>query len=163
LGRRAAAVVCLFTLAGAAAQAQSVCDTHHLGYTEAECQKCVNMEWSVSRVFPRGVCVTKPGSPTTTSGGTSATTGWGSPPAPSCTPTHWGGATLSLRSGNFSGTGAPVAVCKNGYDLAKSQFKCSTGNPVQAFNYPKTNVSCNDTVAIGGNPQVTINGTPCCL
>jgi hypothetical protein len=146
-----ASTFCAFSLAAASASAQSVCDTHHLGYTQSECDRCSNMTWSVSRIFPRGVCV---------SNGPSA---WSAPPAPTCTPTHWGGATLSLRAGNFSGTGVRVGVCRNGYDLAKSQFTCSTGTPAQAFNYPTTNITCNYTVAVGGNPQVIIGGTPCCI
>ena len=146
-----AAAVGVLNLASVAAQAQSVCDTHHLGYTQAECDKCSNMTWSVSRVFPRGVCTATTASP------------WGGAPATTCTLTRWGGATLPLRAPNFSGTGAPVSVCRNGYDLAKSQFRCSTGTPAQAFNAPTTNITCNHTIAVGGNPQVTITGSPCCI
>jgi hypothetical protein len=159
---RIAATTVAFGLASASALAQSVCATNHLGYTETECNKCINMEWSVSKVFPRGVCVVKPGSTPTTTGA------WGSPPAPtptapSCTLTHWGGATLPLRAGNFSAVGAPVTVCRNGYDLAKSQLKCSNGTPTEAFDAPKTNVTCNHTIGSGSNPQVIISGEPCCL
>ena len=142
------------------AAAKSPCDIHHLGYTQSQCDKCSNMTWSVSKVFPGGVCVSNaPPAPI-------AIGGKGTSPAPagaSCTLTNWGGATVPLKAPNFSGTGVPVSVCSKGYDLAKSQLKCSTGVPVVAFNYPKTNVSCNKTTAVGGNPQVTINGRPCCL
>ena len=43
--------------ASAATQAKSACDIHHLGYTEKQCSECSNMTWSVSRVFPKGQCV----------------------------------------------------------------------------------------------------------
>jgi len=147
------------------APAKSACDIHHLGYTKAQCDACSNMTWSVSKVFPAGTCVSTAPPQTINLGGAPKPTGGGPAPAggSSCTPTHWGGATIPLKSPNFSGTGVPVSVCSKGYDLAKSKFQCSTGSPVRAFNYPNTNVSCNNTVAVGGNPQVTINGTPCCL
>ncbi|HXZ47793.1 MAG TPA: hypothetical protein VEG27_02180 [Usitatibacter sp.] len=150
------------TLPPAPVPAKTVCDIHHLGYTKAQCDQCSNMRWSVSTVFPKGECVsTTPPQPITI-GGTH-----GMPPPPpagsSCTLTNWGGATIPLKSPNFSGTGVPVSVCAKGYDLAKSQFQCSTGVPARAFNYPNTNVTCNKTTAVGGNPQVTINGRPCCI
>jgi hypothetical protein len=137
------ATVCILNLASVSAQAQSVCNTHHLGYTQSECNRCTNMKWSVSRVFPRGVCV---------SNGTTT-----------CTLTRWGGATLPLRAPNFSGTGASISVCRNGYDLSKSQLTCSSGSPARAFNYPNTNVTCNGAGGVGANVQVMINGTPCCI
>jgi hypothetical protein len=151
------------TGASRATPTRTVCDLHHLGYTKAQCDECTNMTWSVSRAFPAGVCAApSTGLPPPTIGGRTTATNGMPPAATSCTLTNWGGVTLPLRSPNFSGTGAPVTVCTKGYDLAKSQFQCSTGNPVRAFNYPNTNVSCNNTVAVGGNPQVTINGRPCC-
>ena len=52
---RIAVTTVAFGLASTSALAQSVCATNHLGYTETECNKCINMEWSVSKVFPRGV------------------------------------------------------------------------------------------------------------
>jgi hypothetical protein len=139
------------------------CDIHHLGYTETECDKCSNMTWSVSKVFPRGTCVST--APPQKLNLTPVKSGGTMPPAaPSnCTPTHWGGATLPLAAPNFSGTGARVGVCSKGFDLAKSQFQCSTGVPAPAFNAPTTNITCNKTTGVGGNTQVTINGTPCCL
>lgn len=153
----------------APAPGKSACDIHHLNYTQAECDKCSNMKWSINKIFPRGTCVSTAPPQTLTLGKgvpPKQTTG-GMPPtttAASCTPTHWGGATIPLRSPNFSGTGVPVTVCSKGYDMAKSKFQCSpNGNPVPAYNYPKTNVSCNFTTAVGGNPPVMINGTPCCL
>lgn len=145
------------------APAKMACDIHHLGYTKAQCDNCTNMTWSVSRVFPAGTCVSTAPPQTINIGGAPKPGGGSTTSASNCTPTHWGGATIALKSPNFSGTGVPVTVCSKGYDLSKSQFQCSTGVPVQAFNYPKTNVSCNKTTAVGGNPQVTINGTPCCL
>ena len=173
------------------AHAKNVCDIHHLGYTKAQCEQCSNMSWSVSRVFPAGVCVSNTAPPPVRVGGgntapqptptptpkpvlkpavkpppaTSPKPGPTATPAaaPSCTLTSWGGATVPLKAPNFSGTGVPVSVCGKGYDLEKSQFHCSTGVPVRAFNYPNTNVSCNKTTAVGGNPQVTINGMACCL
>lgn len=137
----------------APALAQSVCDIHHLGYTQSQCNRCTNMVWSVSRIFPRGVCVGKPGIPI--------------PPNPppvagACTPTRWGGATLSLSSPGFSKTGAAIGVCRNGYNLAKSQLRCSSGTPATALNYPNTNVTCSGAMGVGFNPQITIDGTPCC-
>lgn len=157
-----AIVACVLGFTSVAVHAKGVCDIHRLGYTKAQCDECSNMRWSVSPVFPKGECVgTTPPAPINLGGA-----GGGAKPTPagaSCTLTNWGGATVPLRAPNFSGTGVPVSVCPKGYDIAKSQFKCSTGVPVQAFNYPKTNVSCNRTTAVGGNPQVTINGRPCCL
>lgn len=144
------AIVSIFNLASVSTHAQGVCDIRRLGYTKAECNTCSNMIWSVSRVFPRGVCVSNGTSPS-------------GPPTAACTPTRWGGATLSLKSGNFSGTGVRISVCKNGYDLGMSNLRCSTGIPARAFNYPNTNVTCNYTTAVGGNPQVTIDGIPCCI
>ena len=145
--------VTLTALAGMAqAQVKSMCATNHLGYTQAQCNQCSNMTWSVSRVFPRGVCTATtayiPPQPT--------------PPGGSCTPTGWGGATLSLASPNFSKTGAAVSVCRNGYNFAKSQFRCSSGTPMAALAAPNTNVTCSGAVGAGANPQVTINGAPCC-
>ena len=178
---------CMLGLAAVPAHAKAVCDIHHLGYTKAQCEQCSNMTWSVSRVFPAGVCVsTNAPASATIGGGTNTTKPTTTttpttptkpvlkpapttkpPPTPvavaSCTMTHWGGATVPLKAPNFSGTGVRVSVCSKGYDLEKSQFHCSTGVPVRAFNYPGTNVSCNKTTAVGGNPQVTINGTACCL
>jgi len=143
------------------APVKAACDIHHLGYTQAQCDLCSNMTWSVSKVFPRGECVGTAAPQPVAIGGAGGT----KPPAAgaSCTLTSWGGATVPLKAPNFSGTGVPVSVCAKGYDLAKSQLQCSTGVPVRAFNYPNTNVSCNKTTAVGGNPQVTINGRPCCL
>lgn len=182
-----AGAACVLGFAAGPVHAKNVCDIHHLGYTKAQCEQCSNMTWSVSRVFPAGVCVStaapppvtigggantaKPGTPTPTpkpvlkpAPGTKPPPGAPTPPAaPSCTLTNWGGATVPLKAPNFSGTGVPVSVCHKGYDLEKSQFHCSTGVPVRAFNYPSTNVSCNKTTAVGGNPQVTINGRACCL
>ncbi len=147
---------------------KTVCNVSHLGYTKDECDRCSNMTWSVSVVFPRGTCVS-----TAAPGHINIGGGQGMPPppppggggssGPSCTLTNWGGATLPLNAPNFSGTGVRVSVCSKGYDLAKSQLRCSTGVPATAFNYPTTNVTCNKTTAVGGNPQVTINGSPCCL
>ena len=156
-----ASVVCVLSFASVPVHAKSGCDVHHLGYTKAQCEGCSNMTWSVSKVFPAGTCVGTAAPAPVTIGGTSLPT-TPKPAASSCTLTHWGGATVPLKAPNFSGTGVPVSVCTKGYDLAKSQLKCSTGVPVRAFNYPNTNVSCNMTTAVGGNPQVTINGTPCC-
>ena len=180
-----AGAACVLGLAAAPAYAKTVCDIHHLGYTKAQCEQCSNMTWSVSRVFPAGVCVSTKAPPPVTIGGANNArkppppapptrpvlkpAGPGakppSPPpsGPSCTLTSWGGATLPLRAPNFSGTGVQLSVCPKGYDLEKSQLRCSTGVPVRAFNAPNTNVSCNRTTAVGGNPQVTINGRPCCL
>jgi hypothetical protein len=143
------------------APAKKACDIHHLGYSKAQCDECSNMKWSVSKVFPRGECVGTTPPPTIAMGGKGTTpTSAGA----SCTLTNWGGATLALASPNFSGTGVRVSVCSKGYDLARSQLHCSVGVPVQAFNYPTTNVSCNKTVgAPVFNPQVTISGRPCCL
>lgn len=140
-----------------------VCDIHRLQWTEPECDRCSNMTWSRSSVFPQGKCVSTAAPQTLT-----LKPGTLPPPptpanAPNCTPTHWGGATLPLAAPNFSGTGAHVGVCSKGFNFAKSQFKCSNGTPVPAFNAPTTNVSCNHTIGAGANPQVTINGTPCCL
>lgn len=160
-----ASAVCVLNLASVPVHAKSPCDIHRLGYTKAQCDECSNMTWSVSRVFPAGVCVSTAAPPPVTIGGragTSTPPGGMPPSAPSCTLTNWGGATLALKAANFSGTGAPIKVCTKGYDLAKSQLRCSTGIPVRAFNYPNTNVSCNKTTAVGGNPQVTIDGRPCC-
>ncbi|HXS51768.1 MAG TPA: hypothetical protein VN782_04495 [Usitatibacter sp.] len=141
------------------APAKKSCDMHHLGYTQAQCDQCSNMRWSVSKVFPRGECVgTAQPQPIATGGKA------GSPAGASCTLTSWGGATIPLSAPNFSGTGVRVGACSKGYDLAKSQLHCSTGIPAQAFNYPTTNVTCNKTTgAPVFNPQVTINGRPCCL
>lgn len=140
--------------------AKMACDIHHLGYTQAQCDECSNMTWSVSRVFPRGTCVSTAPAQTLT---IASHPGGAAPGGAACTLTSWGGATIPLRSPNFSGTGVRVSVCSKGYDLAKSHFQCSTGVPATAFNYPTTNVTCNKTTAVGGNPQVTINGQPCCL
>jgi hypothetical protein len=133
----------------AQAQVKSVCDIHHLGYTQTQCGQCVNMTWSVSRVFPRGVCVATGPAPVT-------------PSAQSCTLTGWGGATLPLRAPNFTTTGASVGVCRSGFDFAKSQFRCSSGTAVPASAHPTTNVTCSGAMGAGANPQVTINGSPCC-
>jgi hypothetical protein len=158
-----ASAVCVLGLASVPAHAKSVCDIHHLGYTKAQCDQCSNMRWSVSKVFPQGECVgTTPPAPINLGGG-----GKGPAPTPagaSCTLTNWGGATIPLAAPNFSGTGVRISVCAKGYDLAKSQLKCSTGVPATAFNAPTTNVTCNKTTgAPVFNPQVTINGRPCCL
>jgi hypothetical protein len=212
-----ALAACVLGFAGAAVHAKSVCDIHRLGYTKAQCDQCSNMTWSVSRVFPKGECVsTAAPQPITIGKGTPAVPvkgvcdihnlrydkaqcehcsnmtwsvtkvfpqgkcvstsapqpitiggGHGTTPKPagaSCTLTNWGGATLPLSAPNFSATGVHVSVCSKGFDLAKSQFRCSTGVPVGAFTAPTTNVTCNKTTgAPGGNPQVTINGKPCCL
>jgi len=179
-----AGAACVLGFAAVPAHAKGVCDIHHLGYTKAQCEECSNMTWSVSRVFPAGVCVSTTAPAPVTIGGANGARqpsppapptkpvlkpvapGTKPPPppaAPSCTLTSWGGATLPLKAPNFSGTGVQLTVCPKGYDLDKSQLKCSTGVPVRAFNAPSTNVSCNKTTAVGGNPQVTINGRPCCL
>lgn len=142
---------------------KAACDIHHLGYTKAQCEKCSNMAWSVSKVFPQGTCVSTARPQTLSIAGRPGTTPPSASGGASCTLTSWGGATIPLSSPNFSGTGVRVGVCAKGYDLARSQFQCSTGVPATAFNYPTTNVTCNRTTAVGGNPQVTINGRPCCL
>ena len=140
-----------------------VCDIHHLGYTKAQCDTCTNMTWSVSKVFPQGVCVS------TAPPQTLNTANKGPAPlptsGPACHMTPWGGGTLPLSAANFSGTGWRVSVCPNGYNLEKSQFRCSpTGVPARAFNYPNTNVTCNRTTGTPGfNPQISINGEACCL
>ncbi len=150
-----------------AAPAKSACDIHHLGYTQAQCDHCSNMKWSVTPYTPRGECVSTAPPQALNLGG--ATKGGAPKPTPvsagsSCTLTNWGGATLPLSAPNFSGTGVRIGVCSKGYDLAKSQLKCSTGIPATAFNAPTTNVTCNKTTgAPVFNPQVTINGRPCCL
>jgi hypothetical protein len=140
------------------------CDIHHLGYTEAQCNQCSNMTWGVSKVFPKGVCVsTTPPAPIAVGG--KATTPTPTPAAgPACTLTNWGGATVALAAPNFSMTGVRVTACSKGYVLARSQLTCSTGVPATPPNAPTTNVTCNRTTgAPGGNPQVTINGRPCCI
>lgn len=147
---------------GVPVPAKSVCDLHHLGYTKAQCDRCSNMKWSVSRFTPQGECVSTAPPQSLNLGGGKGTTPTSN--APSCTLTGWGGATLALSLVNFSRTGVRVSVCPKGYDLAKSQFHCSTGVPVRAFDYPTTNVTCNETAgAPVFNPQVTINGRACCL
>jgi len=143
---------------------KSICDIHHLGYTKAQCDQCSNMRWSVTSVTPRGECVSTAPPQTINLGSTKGLPPPPKPAAASCTLTNWGGATIPLSAPNFSGTGVRVSVCSKGYDLAKSQLKCSTGVPATAFNYPTTNVTCNKTTgAPVFNPQVTINGRPCCL
>jgi len=153
--------------APAAAAPKTVCDIHHLGYTKAECDKCSNMSWNVTKVTPQGQCASTAPPQTINIGGKGSTPA-PTPPKPttaaaSCTLTNWGGATLPLNAPNFSGTGVKLTVCSKGYDLAKSQLHCSTGVPATAFNAPTTNVTCNKTTGVGGNTQVTINGKPCCL
>ena len=145
-----AAVAAILGLADVSAHAQPICDIHHLGYTKTECGMCFNMTWSVTKYFPRGVCVSNGRFPFAM-------------PTASCTPTPWRGATLPLNAPNFSTTGVRISVCRNGYNLGMSQLKCSTGFPATAINSPTTNVTCSSTTAVGGNPQVTINGIPCCL
>jgi hypothetical protein len=138
-----------------------ICDIHHMGYTEAQCNECSNMRWSVTKVTPKGECVGTTAPPPITAApgkGTTPTAG------PACTPTHWGGATVPLAAPNFSLTGVRVSACPRGYVFARSQFTCSTGVPATPPNAPTTNVTCNKTTgAPVFNPQVTINGTPCCL
>lgn len=149
-----------------------LCNIQHPGYTKAECDRCMNMHWSVTRMNPKGTCVGPPKQPITTSATGrpigQASGGGGAGPAPTpaaggCTLTSWGGATLPLNAPNFSMTGARVTACSKGYDLSKSHLHCSTGVPATPPNAPTTNVTCNMTTGVGGNTQVTINGQPCCL
>jgi hypothetical protein len=140
---------------------KALCDIHHLGYTKAQCDTCTNMVWSVSKIFPQGTCVsTAPPQTINTARGPAPM-----PPAPACRMASFGG-TLPLSAPNFSGTGWNVGVCPNGYDLARSQLRCTpTGVPARAYNYPNTHVTCNMTTGPGNlaNPQISINGQVCCL
>ncbi len=138
------------------------CDIHHLGYTKTQCDECSNMTWSVSKVFPQGTCVSTAPPPTLNTGTRPPTP---TPAGPACTPTPWGGATVPLAAPNFSLTGVKVTACTKGYVFARSQFTCSNGVPAMPANAPTTNITCNRTTGPGGvfNPQVMINGTPCCI